>query len=185
MNPLVFDYLQLAIIGWPRRAFLVGDLDAALIVGCGLGDDAEWFAARGFKVTAFDISSSAISECCRRFPGSSVNYLTADLFEIPPAWVRGFDLVVESYTLQVLPRLLRDSAIANICGALSPGGYLLLIARARDESDSHGSMPWPLTREETRQFLAHGLEEIYFEDYLDNFEDPPVRRFRGCFQKQA
>jgi hypothetical protein len=43
-------------------------------------------------------------------------------------------------------------------------------------------MPWPLTREETRQFLVHGLEEIYFEDYLDRSEDPPLRRFRGCYK---
>ena len=32
----------------------------ALVVGCGLGDDAEWLEEIGFDVTAFDISKSSI-----------------------------------------------------------------------------------------------------------------------------
>src|SRR5271170_5949567 len=35
----------------------------ALKVGCGLGDDAEWLAGRGFEVTAFDIAPTAIARC--------------------------------------------------------------------------------------------------------------------------
>ncbi|MEC8721015.1 MAG: SAM-dependent methyltransferase, partial [Candidatus Thermoplasmatota archaeon] len=31
----------------------------ALVVGCGLGDDAEWLEEIGFDVTAFDISKSS------------------------------------------------------------------------------------------------------------------------------
>lgn len=50
----------------------------ALIIGCGLGDDAEALAKLGFEVTAFDISTSAIAWCQQRFPDSTVNYLVAD-----------------------------------------------------------------------------------------------------------
>ena len=157
----------------------------ALIVGCGLGDDAEWFAAKGFGVTAFDISEIAIAECRRRFPRTSVHYLTENLFEFPPEWENGFDLVIESYTLQVLPHTMRRDAIRNICRMLSPGGYLLFISRAREEAEPHGIMPWPLTLQEIRQFQDHGLQEIYFEDYYDPSEDSPVRRFRGCFNKDG
>src|SRR5512135_1194483 len=32
-----------------------------LVVGCGLGDDAEFLAAHGLRVTAFDLSPSAIA----------------------------------------------------------------------------------------------------------------------------
>jgi ubiquinone/menaquinone biosynthesis C-methylase UbiE len=157
----------------------------ALVVGCGLGDDAEWFAAHNYEVTAFDISGTAISECCRRFPATTVAYRTADLFELPPDWENGFDVVVESYTLQVLPHSMRGEAIRNICRVLSPGGYLLFISRAREASEPRGTMPWPLTRQELRHFQHNGLQEIYFEDYYDPSEDKPVRRFRCLFNKTS
>lgn len=41
----------------------------ALVVGCGLGDDAEELARRGYAVTAFDVSPTAITRCRERFPG--------------------------------------------------------------------------------------------------------------------
>ena len=55
----------------------------ALKIGCGLGDDAEELARRGFDTTAFDISPTAIAWCQRRFPGTSVHYVIADLFMGP------------------------------------------------------------------------------------------------------
>ncbi len=39
-----------------------------LVVGCGLGDDAEAMARAGYAVIAFDISAEAIQWCQRRFP---------------------------------------------------------------------------------------------------------------------
>ncbi len=154
----------------------------ALKVGCGLGDDAQWLAAQGFDVTAFDISPSAIQECHRRFPDSNVHYVVADLFKSQSEWTAGFDLVLESYTLQVLPPELRAAAMEKISEFVAPSGYLLFITRAREESEFPGSMPWPLTRRETNGFAGHGLWEVYFEDYVDQ-ERPPVRRFRACYQR--
>ncbi len=154
----------------------------ALKVGCGFGDDAEWLASQGFDVTAFDISPSAIVECHRRFPDSRVRYVEADLFKAPPGWKAAFDLVQESYTLQVLPSGLRTAAIEKICEFVAPNGYLLFITRARKESDPWGAMPWPLTRREADEFIARGFWEVFFEDYTDQ-EKPPVRRFRACYQR--
>ena len=80
----------------------------ALIVGCGLGDDAEELVARGFDTTAFDIAATAIEWCVSRFPRSKVRYVVADLFHPPPSWSRAFALVVESNTLQVFPQEMRS-----------------------------------------------------------------------------
>lgn len=156
----------------------------AIKVGCGLGDDAEWLAKQGFDVTAFDISPSAIKECRRRFPNSSVQYVAMDLFKTPVQWTATFNLVQESYTLQVLPPELRVAALTKISELIAPGGYLLFVTRARDESDPVGAMPWPLTRPEIDQFISLRLKNIYFEDYTDG-ENPPVRRFRACYQREA
>ncbi len=168
-----------------NRVMVPSRAKRALIVGCGLGDDAEWMAEQGFDVTAFDISRSAIEECSRRFPASMVTYETVDLFQSPATWDTSFDVVVEVYTLQVLPRTLRSRAIETICRFVSPGGTLLVIARARSEEEPEGSMPWPLVRKETEQFCEYGFAEIYFEDYLDRSGDSAVRRFRACYQRSS
>ena len=156
----------------------------ALKVGCGLGDDAEWLSDFGFDITAFDISPTAISECGNRFPNSKVKYLARDLFQAPDNWSGAFDLVLESYTLQVLPSELRAKALKKISEFVSPGGYLMLITRLREESDAAGLMPWPLVRQEFEILKLQGFVERYSEDYLDD-EQPAVRRFRGCYQREA
>lgn len=74
----------------------------AIIVGSDLGDDAEELARYGFKTTAFDISETAVAWSRRRFPGSPVSYVVAGLYSAPAEWKGRFDLVIESYTLQVL-----------------------------------------------------------------------------------
>src|SRR5688572_27479407 len=45
---------------WAERSVLRGDGRKALVVGCGLGDDAAYLDDLGFDVTAFDISPTAI-----------------------------------------------------------------------------------------------------------------------------
>jgi SAM-dependent methyltransferase len=152
----------------------------ALKVGCGLGDDAEELARRGFKTTAFDIAATAIARCRARFPASPVSYFVADLFSAPNEWRGKFDLVLESYTLQVLPPHLRADAIKAIASFVSPGGTLLVITRGREPNEPEGRMPWPLTREELALFQSWELNETSFEDYTDN-EQPPVRRFRATY----
>jgi 2-polyprenyl-3-methyl-5-hydroxy-6-metoxy-1,4-benzoquinol methylase len=59
----------------------------ALVIGCGLGDDAEAIASLGFEVTGFDISPTAIAWCQQRFSDSTVNYVVSEMhgtkFSIP------------------------------------------------------------------------------------------------------
>ena len=154
---------------------------AALVIGSGLGDDAEQLAAWGFRTTAFDISETAVRATRKRFPKSRVDYHLANLLEPPPIWSGQFDFVFEANTLQVLPALLRPQAMKSIAGFLRPGGLLLVIARGREPSEPEGQMPWPLTRAELAGFLALGLEELQF-DILPDTDEPDVRRFRVLFR---
>lgn len=157
----------------------------ALVVGCGLGDDAQELARRGFEVTAFDVAPTAIEWCRRRFAGSRVTYEVADVLRAPPAWAGAFDLVVEAYTLQVLPAGLRAGAMRAMAEFLAPAGALLVICRGREPGEPEGEMPWPLTRLELTELAAEtGLAARAFEDYFDD-ERPPVWRFRGVYQGTA
>ncbi|MGD9720468.1 MAG: class I SAM-dependent methyltransferase [Pirellulales bacterium] len=156
----------------------------ALVVGCGLGDDAEHLAARGYRVTAFDVSQRAIEWCRQRFPQSPVEYRVADLLHTPPEWRRAFDLVVEIYTLQVLPPEMRSAAQRNLAAAVSPAGTLLVMARAREAGDDRGTMPWPLTKEELVPADDGDLKVAAFDDFWDTSEAPPVRRFRVEYRRR-
>jgi len=152
----------------------------ALDVGCGLGDNAEELARRGLSVTAFDISATAVDQAKARFSRSNVAYCVANLLEPPPSWAGAFDLVVETYTLQVLPPAERRVAESALRPLVAAGGTLLVIARGREEDEDPGAMPWPLTRREVEALETESLRLTAFEDFLDT-EDPPVRRFRATF----
>ncbi len=170
------------LIDFGKAHPLEGSGKSALVVGSGLGDDAEQFAAWGFKTTAFDISQTAVEACRKRFPNSTVEYVAADLLKPPSAWSRQFDFVFEAYTFQVLPPELRRVAMLKTAEFLRPGGMLLVVARGREKTEPEGKMPWPLTRAEIAAFAGIGLAEQSFVDYLDS-EEPPVRRFRAAYRR--
>lgn len=142
------------LAGWASGVDGTGQ--TALVVGCGLGRDSEFLAAKGFTVTAFDISPTAVATIRRRFPESPVSYEVADLLDPPAAWHRGFDLVVESLTVQSLPIDLHPEAIAQV--ARLTGRRLLVLAVARDEDSAiPDGPPWPLRPSEVESFATDGL----------------------------
>ncbi|MFI5178183.1 MAG: class I SAM-dependent methyltransferase [Vicinamibacterales bacterium] len=167
---------------WRRRTAFAVRGRSCLVVGCGLGDDAEALAADGGDVTAFDLSPTAIDWCRRRFPDSVVQYRVADLFQLPPAWRRSFAFVFECNTLQALPAAIRPRAIECVADLVAPGGTLLVICRARDPREPADGPPWPLTRDEVESFARCGMARASFDDVLAG-DDPPARRFVASFTR--
>jgi SAM-dependent methyltransferase len=162
-----------------------GDGRKALVVGCGLGYDAEFLAGLGFAVTAFDVAPSAIAAARRENPGSTVTYVTADLLNLPTDWAGAFDLVAEAYTVQPLYGPTRAAAIGALPIPVAPGGTLLVIARATDEEEPFrdpAQMPWPLTRAELDAVAGGVLREVRVEQFLDG-EEPPKLRWRAEFRR--
>lgn len=168
---------------WLARGGVRGEGKRALVVGCGVGDDAEGLARAGFAVTGFDLSPTAIAWARKRFPGSAVAYEVADLFAAPARWLGAFDLVFECYTVQALPLELRARAFPLVAGFVAPQGTLLVVARGRDDGEPLAELPWPLSRAELAAFEAHGLALRGFDDVLDA-ETPPVRRFRAEYRRR-
>jgi SAM-dependent methyltransferase/GNAT superfamily N-acetyltransferase len=154
---------------------------SCLVVGCGLGDDAEYLAETGLEVDSFDISATAISLCKKRDSNSRVNYFVDDITKLENK--KKYDFIFEAYTLQVLPFDLRQKALLNFANLLNKEGLLLIICRARDIDENIGNMPWPLTKEEF-EILKTDFECLSFEDYQENSEIPPVRRFRILYKKK-
>lgn len=174
------------LIEYWRAHPMNGSGKSAVVVGCGLGEDAEQIAAWGFFTTAFDISPTAIKAAKARFPKSAVEYEAADLFRAPSRWRHAFDFVFETNTLQALPAGMRPEAIGRVASFVKPGGLLLVIARGREESDPEGELPWPLSRADLAGFERVGLRQLSFEVLLEADEDPRYkRRFRVAYNRHA
>lgn len=171
------------LVSW--AAGMAGDGRRALVVGCGLGYDAEFLAGLGFQVTAFDVAPTAIATAKRQYPDSAVTYLTADLLALPSEWTGAFDLVAEMYTVQPLFGQARASAISALHIPVAPGGTLLMISRATNEQDpvrDPAQMPWPLTRGELE--LAGGPLRAHRIDQFTDNEDPPKLRWLAEFRRE-
>lgn len=168
---------------WADEAAPCGAELRALIVGCGLGEDAELVARLGFDTVAFDVSSTGVEAARARFPGSPVSYVVADLLALPQEWAGAFDLVVESLTVQALPLEYRQTAIAAVASTVAPGGRLLVIAAARPgDAPPDSGPPWPLSRAELDSFARDGLSPVRVESFPVP-RDPSVQRWRAEFQR--
>jgi 2-polyprenyl-3-methyl-5-hydroxy-6-metoxy-1,4-benzoquinol methylase len=81
---------------WLSQNPLSANNNSALVVGCGMGDDAIELESLGFQVTAFDVSQSAIKFCKERFPQTTVNFVQADLLKDQVQWHKKFDFVLDN-----------------------------------------------------------------------------------------
>jgi SAM-dependent methyltransferase len=168
---------------WARGRTLDGAGRRALVVGAGLGRDAEFIAGFGYATTAFDISPTAIEAARTRHAGSAVHYLVADLLDPPAEWRQAFDLVVESLTVQALPVDLRARATAQVPRFVAPGGTLLVIAAGRDDGTPPGDgPPWPLDRAELDAFGTDGVEPVHVTQLRDP-DDPATLRWQAEFRR--
>ena len=152
------------LAAWARERGVHGTTRSGLVVGCGLGADAEFLASLGFETAGFDVSPSAIDLARERHQGSTVDYRIVDMFDPPPDSIRGFDLVVEIYTVQALPRARRRDAVAAVAAFVAPGGTLLVVSAAQQAHDDlDEGPPWPLTARDIELFAQQGLTEVRVE----------------------
>lgn len=135
----------------------------ALVVGCGLGDDAVELARRGCRVVAFDLSSTAVEWARRRFPDDDVEWVVADLLDLPERFRGSAGLVVEVRTVQSLPERLRPDALRAIASTVAPGGVLVhagLLATSPRAAHEWEGPPWALSPEELIAYERHGLQRV-------------------------
>lgn len=177
------------LVAWTARPGALAGARTAVVVGCGLGHDAEHLARHGLDVTAFDIAPSAVAWARRLHPDSRVRYEVGDLLALPDRWRGAFDVVVEVYTWQALPARVRADAVAGTRALLAPGGRLFVFTRLRDDGptappfdEATGGPPWPLGRAELSR-RVHGLApEVPFVETADA-SDPTIVRGSGVWRR--
>jgi SAM-dependent methyltransferase len=154
----------------------------ALVIGCGLGDDAERLQQQGYRVRAFDVSPTAIAWCQQRFPQSEVDYTVADLFNLAPQWEPA-EFVFECRTIQSLPLGVRSQAIQAIAKLVAPQGRLLVITRLRESEAASDGPPWPLSGSELAEFTTLGFQEVGRAQFLEG--NPVITQVRIEYHRQG
>src|SRR3954454_4221848 len=114
------------LVEWAQARSLAGDGRTALVVGCGYGADAEFLASLGFRTTGFDFAPTAIAAARQKYPASEVDYLVADVLDLPREWHGRFDLVVESLTVQSMQPEQHTAAAQNIATLVASDGTLVV-----------------------------------------------------------
>ena len=132
----------------PSLVTEVGDLapGRALDAGCGHGADALWLADRGWRVTAVDVSSTALADARDRAAshvddlGSRIDWVEADLASWSPP-EQHFDLVTSHYVH--VPAADRVAFFRRLAAAVAPGGSLLVVGHDASglHEGAHGSAP--------------------------------------------
>ena len=106
--------------------------DSALVLACGTGRNALRLAEAGFEVTGVDVSSVAIEmakeEAYAR--GLEVDWRVSD--------VKEFDLAERTYDLITMIRFVEREIWADIAGALTENGWLLMEQHLSTDRDVIG-----------------------------------------------
>ena len=107
----------------------------ALDLGSGEGGDALWLAHNGWRVTAVDISPTALSiGAAAQLPGDDITWVAADLAEWQPP--TQYDLVSSCF-LHSTVELPREKILRTAARAVAPGGLFITIGHA-------GIPPWAM-----------------------------------------
>jgi SAM-dependent methyltransferase len=172
------------LVEFAKKNNLKGEGRKALVVGCGLGDDARFLHDSGFKVTAFDISETAIEWAKKLHADTDINFEVADLFSPPRGWLGAFEFVLEVYTIQPLPLDMREKTIDAIANFVAEKGKIVVVTRGREDDEIPTELPWALSRKDLSRFEANGLKQTYFEEMPGDEEEVPVARFVAEYAKQ-
>lgn len=140
---------------------------AVLDLGCGAGGDTIWLARRGWRVTAVDISGTAVEGVRTRAHALGLaDCVTAERHDLARSFPAGsFDLVSAQY-LHTPFSFPRSQVLRTAAEALRPGGLLLIV--------DHGSIaPWSWNQDPDTHFPTP--DEVAADLALDPGRWPVLR----------
>jgi SAM-dependent methyltransferase len=99
-----------------------------LVLGCGFGHDAAFFAQNGHIVTAVDFSPLAIAGAKERYGHlTNIRWQTADALNLPPEFHESFDLVFEHTCFCAINPIHRQKLVQAWLRCLATNGTLFAV----------------------------------------------------------
>jgi cyclopropane fatty-acyl-phospholipid synthase-like methyltransferase len=147
-------------IGKPQAPFVaVADrvTSPVLDAGCGTGDAALFFAARGHRVTGIDFVDEPIRQARVKAAerGLAVEFLVKDALTMGD-WGERFASVIDSGLFHVFSDDDRQRYVEGLAVALEPGGRLFLMCFSDEEPGTEG--PRRVSPQELYDAFADGWE---------------------------
>jgi SAM-dependent methyltransferase len=103
----------------------------ALDLGCGEGGDAVWLALRGWRVTAVDVSPTALQRTVQHAAQAGVaDRVTTERHELGRSFPEGAWDLVSCAFLHSPVELAREDVVRHASAAVSAGGLLVVIGHA-------------------------------------------------------
>ncbi len=127
-----------------------------LVLGCGLGHDAAFFAENGHVVTAVDMSTEAIKGARAKYENRypQITWLETDLFKMGHEHHQAYDLVFEQTCYCAINPTLRDNLIMKWRQFLADQGHLLgvFFAMEKKQGPPFGGTEWELRERLKKHF---------------------------------
>lgn len=145
-------------IGKPQKAFIdVAEqiTGSVLDAGCGTGENAVYFAGRGFKVTGIDFLEEPIQRAKRKAAerGLEATFLVKDALTLGN-WSVRFDNLIDSGLFHVFGDDDRRRYVAGLASVLKPSGRLFLLCFSDEEPGTQG--PRRVSKQELHDAFADG-----------------------------
>jgi len=145
-------------IGRPQKVYLdVADqvTGAVLDAGCGTGENALFFAARGQSVVGVDFLEGPIREARRKANerGLAAEFIQYDALKLA-SFDRQFDSIIDSGLFHVFSDEDRPRYVAGLAHIAKPGGRIFLSCMSDEEPGTQG--PRRVSQKELRDSFAGG-----------------------------
>ena len=99
-------------------------------LGCGVGRESAYFAKRGFRVLASDISSEAIEQDKKHFPGLNIVFSVHDIRDRLLFENSEVDVIYSNLSLHYFDDDTTRKIFADIYRVLKPGGILAFTCKS-------------------------------------------------------
>jgi cyclopropane fatty-acyl-phospholipid synthase-like methyltransferase len=147
-------------IGRPQPAFVaIADRVAGPVLdaGCGTGEHALYFAARGHRVVGIDFVEEALRRARAKAEerGLNAEFLVKDATALE-AWGERFAGAIDCGLFHGLSDADRRRYVRGLAHVVEPGGRLFLMSFSNQEPGSEG--PRRVTEQELRDAFADGWE---------------------------
>ena len=126
-----------------------------LVLGCGRGHDAAWFARAGHIVTAVDYSEDAISEAKHLYGDvADLTFAREDALALPTKYTEAFDIVFDHTLYCAIDPARRGDLVKSWRKALTENGHLLGIffCNEKQKGPPYGGSEWELRSRLNKQF---------------------------------